>query len=95
MSRVVVATAYGGPEELAVVNEALDAPGPGEARIKVRASGVNPVDYKTYSGSFGSDLAGFRSGLASKQPVRSPRSGWTRSGLPGQSPSATRSSLSG
>ena len=55
MSRVVVATAYGGPEVLAVVDEPLTAPGPGEARIEVRASGVNPVDYKTYSGSFGSD----------------------------------------
>jgi NADPH:quinone reductase len=55
MSRVVVATAYGGPEVLAVVDEPLAAPGPGEARIEVRASGVNPVDYKTYSGSFGSD----------------------------------------
>lgn len=55
MSRVVVATAYGGPEALAVVDEPLTAPGPGEARIEVRASGVNPVDYKVYSGSFGSD----------------------------------------
>ena len=57
MSRVVVATAYGGPGELAVVDEAAGTPGPGEARIKVRASGVNPVDYKSYSGSFGSDLS--------------------------------------
>jgi len=55
MSRVVVATAYGGPEVLAVADEPAASPGPGEARIKVRASGVNPVDYKTYSGSFGSD----------------------------------------
>jgi NADPH:quinone reductase-like Zn-dependent oxidoreductase len=55
MSLVVVATAYGGPEVLAVADEPLTAPGPGEARIEVRASGVNPVDYKTYSGMFGSD----------------------------------------
>src|SRR5271170_6178138 len=55
MSRVVVATAYGGPEVLAVTEEPVAAPGPGEARIKVRACGVNPVDYKIYSGSFGSD----------------------------------------
>ena len=55
MSRIVVATAYGGPEVLAVTDEPLPAPGPGEARIKVRACGVNPVDYKMYSGSFGSD----------------------------------------
>jgi NADPH:quinone reductase-like Zn-dependent oxidoreductase len=55
MSRVVVATAYGGPEVLAVVDQPLTAPGPGEVRIEVRASGVNPIDYKAYSGSFGSD----------------------------------------
>jgi NADPH:quinone reductase len=55
MSRVVVAAAYGGPEVLAVVDEPVPAPGQGEARIEVRACGVNPVDYKTYSGSFGSD----------------------------------------
>ncbi|HUC27853.1 MAG TPA: NADP-dependent oxidoreductase [Streptosporangiaceae bacterium] len=55
MSRIVVATAYGGPEVLAVADETLAAPGPGEARIEVRASGVNPVDYKSYSGLFGSD----------------------------------------
>jgi len=55
MSRVVVATEYGGPDGLAVVDEALSPPGPGEAHIEVRASGVNPVDCKSYSGSFGSD----------------------------------------
>jgi NADPH:quinone reductase len=55
MSRVVVAATYGGPEVLAVVDEPLAALGPGEARIEVRACGVNPVDYKTYSGAFGSD----------------------------------------
>ena len=55
MSRVVVATAYGGPEVLAVTDEPVAAPGPGEARINFRACGVNPVDYKMYSGSLGSD----------------------------------------
>jgi len=55
MSRLVVATAYGGPEVLAVADEPQTAPGRGEARIEVRGSGVNPVDYKTYSGTFGSD----------------------------------------
>ena len=32
-------------------------PGPGQARIAVRAAGVNPVDYKSYSGAFGADPA--------------------------------------
>jgi NADPH:quinone reductase-like Zn-dependent oxidoreductase len=57
MSRVVVATAYGGPEVLTVVDELAAEPGPGEARIEVRASGVNPVDYKQYSGAMGADPA--------------------------------------
>jgi len=51
MARVVVATAYGGPEVLALADEPAGEPGPGEARIAVRASGVNPVDYKLYSGA--------------------------------------------
>ncbi len=55
MSLVALATAYGGPEVLAVTDETVAEPGPGEARIAVRASGVNPVDYKSYSGAFGRD----------------------------------------
>jgi NADPH:quinone reductase len=55
MSLVVLATAYGGPEVLTVADETVGEPGPGEARIAVRASGVNPVDYKFYSGAFGRD----------------------------------------
>lgn len=57
MASVVVATAYGGPEVLSVVEQPTGSPGPGEARILVRAAGVNPVDYKTYSGAFGTDPA--------------------------------------
>jgi NADPH:quinone reductase-like Zn-dependent oxidoreductase len=55
MADVVVASAYGGPDVLKVVDEPAGEPGPGEARIKVRAAGVNPVDYKAYSGAFGTD----------------------------------------
>jgi NADPH:quinone reductase-like Zn-dependent oxidoreductase len=57
MSAVVVATAYGGPEVLAVVDVATPEPGPGQVRIAVRAAGVNPVDVKAYSGMFGTDPA--------------------------------------
>jgi NADPH2:quinone reductase len=57
MSLVVVATAYGGPDVLSVIDESVPEPGPGEARIEVRAAGVNPVDYKVYSGAFGADPA--------------------------------------
>jgi NADPH:quinone reductase len=57
MSAVVMATAYGGPEVLTVVDRPVAEPGPGEARIEVRACGVNPVDYKLYSGAMGGDPA--------------------------------------
>jgi NADPH:quinone reductase-like Zn-dependent oxidoreductase len=57
MPLVVIASAYGGPEVLSVVDQPVPAPGPGEVRIAIRASGVNPADYKTYSGAFGTDPA--------------------------------------
>jgi NADPH:quinone reductase len=55
MSAVVVATAFGGPDVLEIANQAPGGPGPGEALIAVRAAGVNPVDYKVYSGMMGAD----------------------------------------
>jgi len=54
MATAVVAAAYGGPEVLSVVEAEVPSPGPGEVAIEVRASGVNPFDYKLYSGAFGS-----------------------------------------
>ncbi len=51
----VVATAYGGPEVLSVVESNLNDPGPDEVLIEVRAAGTNPVDYKLYSGTYGDD----------------------------------------
>jgi NADPH:quinone reductase len=55
MSPVVIAPAYGGPEVLSVVDEPVGEPGPGQVRIRVRAAGVNPVDWKFYSGNMGAD----------------------------------------
>jgi NADPH:quinone reductase-like Zn-dependent oxidoreductase len=57
MSRVVVATAFGGPEVLSVVAGDDRPPGPGEAVVEVRAAGVNPADWKAYTGEFGRDPA--------------------------------------
>ncbi len=57
MPSVVRAAAYGGPEVLVVADQPLADPGPGEVRVAVRASGVNPVDYKIYSGAMGKDPA--------------------------------------
>src|SRR6478609_4483837 len=55
MSRVVVATAFGGPEVLSVVEEDIAPPGPGQVAIDVRAAGLNLADIKSYRGDFGRD----------------------------------------
>jgi NADPH:quinone reductase-like Zn-dependent oxidoreductase len=56
-SRVVVATAFGGPEVLSVVERPTGSPGPGQVLLEVRAAGVNPADWKGYTGAFGTDPA--------------------------------------
>jgi NADPH:quinone reductase-like Zn-dependent oxidoreductase len=62
MAKAVIATAYGGPEVLSLIEVDVGAPGPGQARIEVRAAGVNPIDYKVYRGA--------RNGDPSKLPIR-------------------------
>ena len=57
MSRAVVATGYGGPENLAVVDVDVPDPSSGQVRIQVRACGVNPMDHKLYGGRYGGDPA--------------------------------------
>ena len=58
----VVATAYGGPEVLELIDVPLDEPGHDQVLVDVAAAGTNPVDFKLYSGRLGSD--------ASKLPMR-------------------------
>ena len=53
MTKVAAATQYGGPENATVVDVPTSEPGPGQVRVTVRAAGVNPIDYKVYSGLFG------------------------------------------
>jgi NADPH:quinone reductase len=55
MTKTVVATAFGGPEVLSVIDEPVAAPGPGEVQVEVRAAATNPADIKMYSGAFGED----------------------------------------
>ena len=55
MTTTVVATAFGGPEALSVVDRPVVAVGPDQVLVDVRAVGTNPVDYKVYSGAFGRD----------------------------------------
>lgn len=57
MAQIVVATGFGGPEHLSVVESELPAPAAGEVRLAVRAAGVNPADVKSYSGEWGTDPA--------------------------------------
>ncbi|MCA0297366.1 MAG: NADP-dependent oxidoreductase [Actinobacteria bacterium] len=48
--RAVEFSAYGGPEVLHEADVAEPQAGPGQVRIRVRASGVNPFDHKQRSG---------------------------------------------
>jgi NADPH:quinone reductase-like Zn-dependent oxidoreductase len=52
-----VATGFGGPENLHLVDTDVGEPAPGQVLLQVRAAGVNPFDAKSYSGAFGSDPA--------------------------------------
>jgi NADPH:quinone reductase len=54
-ARAVVAVGYGGPDQLEVREVEVSPPDPGEVTIEVRAAGVNPVDYKLFSGARGAD----------------------------------------
>lgn len=60
--QAVVATAYGGPEVLSLIDAEVGEPGRDEVLVEVRAAGTNPIDFKLYGGRYGSD--------ASKLPMR-------------------------
>lgn len=55
MTTTVVATGFGGPDVLAVTDVPVGEPGPGQVLLGIRAAGINPIDYKMYSGAFGAD----------------------------------------
>ena len=55
MTRIVAPVDFGGPEQLVVSEIPTPVPGPGEVRVAVRAVGVNPIDWKIYSGRIGRD----------------------------------------
>ncbi|MDT8912569.1 NADP-dependent oxidoreductase [Amycolatopsis sp. PS_44_ISF1] len=51
-ARIVRPTAYGAPGVLAVFEVPVPQPAAGEVVVRVRAAGVNPIDWKLYSGAF-------------------------------------------
>jgi NADPH:quinone reductase-like Zn-dependent oxidoreductase len=50
MSRSVVFDAFGGPEVLRIVEEPVAEPAAGEARVRIEAFAVNPLDLMMRSG---------------------------------------------
>ena len=48
--KTIVYRHTGGPEVLQLVNRDLPTPGPGEVRVRIAVSGVNPTDWQSRSG---------------------------------------------
>ena len=65
MSRVraIEYRSYGGPEVLEMVEVPEPVPGAGEVRIAVKAAGLNPVDWKIFSGMMGDDASALPRGV--------------------------------
>jgi NADPH:quinone reductase-like Zn-dependent oxidoreductase len=57
MSRAYGYTSYGGPETETWFDRPEPVPGPSELVIKVKAVGVNPVDYKIRRGAMANPQA--------------------------------------
>lgn len=51
MSRVVVFDRFGGPEVLQVVEEEAPDPSPGDVRVRIEATAVNPIDAMMRAGT--------------------------------------------
>ncbi len=71
MSKFVVASGFGGPEALLILDEEVADSREGEVRVVVRDARVNPVDQKRYSGRSGPRSlpvgCGARSGVVERQ----------------------------
>mgnify|MGYP006268615709 CR=1 FL=1 len=56
MSRAIQITAFGGPEQMQVVDLPVGEPGPGEIRIRHHASGLNYIDVYQRTGLYANPL---------------------------------------
>ena len=56
MPRAIQIAAYGGPEQLQLVDVAVGAPGPGEIRIRHQACGLNFIDVYQRTGLYANPL---------------------------------------
>ena len=56
MPRAIQITAYGGPEQLKLVDLAVGEPGPGEVRIRHQACGLNYIDVYQRTGLYANPL---------------------------------------
>ena len=56
MPRAIQITAYGGPEQLRLVDLAVGDPGPGEVRIRHEACGLNYIDVYQRTGLYANPL---------------------------------------
>ncbi|MGE5292114.1 MAG: NADPH:quinone reductase [Micromonosporaceae bacterium] len=57
--KAIVYKATGGSDVLSLAERAMPAPGPGEVRVKVAVSGVNPTDWKSRGGARPGEPLGF------------------------------------
>ncbi|MGC8480679.1 MAG: NADP-dependent oxidoreductase [Acidimicrobiales bacterium] len=55
-AQVVTCDRLGGPEVLSVISEPLGDPGPGQVQVYNRVIGVNPYDWKVFSGALGTSM---------------------------------------
>ena len=85
--KAIAIDGYGGPERLVLRDLPDPRPGPGEMLVRVRAAGVNPVDWKIRRGELrlvfwiefpyipGGDIAGeVVDGWTGRDPVQARRS---------------------
>ena len=56
MTRAIQITAYGGPEQMHLIDREVGAPGPGEIRIRHHACGLNYIDVYQRTGLYGNPL---------------------------------------